>query len=318
MSNILITSAGRRVSLVRIFKTEIEKRNLRSKVFTADANPTYSSACQVSERAFLLPLAREESFINQLLACCRQYSISVVIPTNDLELKKLAVHKEDFQSEGIFIMVPDHKVVSLCRDKRETPKLFKKFAIQCPSIYPRDKLNFPCFAKPFDGSSSTDLFLLNKKEELREEILLNEKLIFMQYIDKEFEEYTVDMYCDKNGTVRCVVPRKRIEIRSGEVSKSVTNKNFVYQFVRRNIPSIEGARGCITMQLFYNQECKKIFGIEINPRFGGGFPLTYASGANYPGWILDEYICDKNIPHYDEWKDKVLMLRYDSEVFSQL
>ena len=68
------------------------------------------------------------------------------------------------------------------------------------------------------------------------------------------------------------------------------------------------------MQFFFNQVTKRIIGIEINPRFGGGFPLSYEAGANYPSWLIKEYILGENVEYFDKWDENLLMLRYDNEV----
>ena len=115
--------------------------------------------------------------------------------------------------------------------------------------------------------------------------------------------------------LKCVVPRKRIEIRSGEVNKGKTEKNSLIEYVKEKLGILDGARGCLTAQFFKHKKIKKIIGIEINPRFGGGFPLSYAAGANYPKWIIEEYILGKEIKYFKDWDDKLLMLRYDKELF---
>ena len=56
---------------------------------------------------------------------------------------------------------------------------------------------------------------------------------------------------------------------------------------------ISGAKGCLTIQVFVGKINSEIIGIEINPRFGGGYPLSYASGANYPAFIIQEYMMNE-------------------------
>ena len=68
-------------------------------------------------------------------------------------------------------------------------------------------------------------------------------------------------------------------------------------------------------QFFVHKESKNIFGIEINPRFGGGFPLSYEAGANFPKWIIEEYLLSKKINFYDSWEKNLLMLRYNKEIY---
>jgi carbamoyl-phosphate synthase large subunit len=128
------------------------------------------------------------------------------------------------------------------------------------------------------------------------------------------EEYTVDMYYDKNGHLQCTVPRLRMEVRNGEISKGITQKNNIIEFLQANLAQMNGWRGCITLQLFRSKTSDAIYGIEINPRFGGGYPLSYLSGANFPAWIIEEYLLGKTVAAFDGWKANTLLLRHDNEM----
>lgn len=85
-------------------------------------------------------------------------------------------------------------------------------------------------------------------------------------------------------------------------------------FLKERMDYIPGVVGCICIQLFYNEMTHKVFGIEINPRFGGGYPLSYYAGANFPEFLLREYFLNESLSYTDSWKNNTLMLRYDSEV----
>ena len=141
------------------------------------------------------------------------------------------------------------------------------------------------------------------------------KLIFMEYIDKSvYKEFTVDMYYGKDNRVKSIVPRERLEIRAGEINKGITRKNFLIEYLLERMNHIPGVTGCICIQLFYKEEDNDIVAIEINPRFGGGYPLSYHAGANYPEYIIKEYLLNESIDYNDQWKDNTLFLRYDQEV----
>ena len=77
---------------------------------------------------------------------------------------------------------------------------------------------------------------------------------------------------------------------------------------------MKGVVGCICIQLFYRENDKDVVGIEINPRFGGGYPMSYHAGANFPQFIVEEYLMDKTINYTEDWRNNTLLLRYDSEV----
>jgi len=315
MKNILITSSGRRVSLVKAFQFELKKIFPNSKVYTADLNPKWSSACRVSDGFFTLPKVDSENYVESILDICLKNEVKIVIPTIDTELLILSSFKDQFLQKNIQIVISDHDLILNCRDKRKTNDIFKKLNIEVP--FSIDKFNpiFPLFIKPYDGSLSKDIYKINNPGELTDSLLSNPKFMFMEYIDPAyFQEYTIDAYYDKNSFLKCLVPRCRIEVRGGEISKGRTEKGEFYKDLVEKLNFINGAIGCLTFQFFVGKETNKIIGIEINPRFGGGFPLSYASGANYPAYIIQEYMMNELIHFHENWTDKLVMLRFDSEI----
>ncbi|MHC4483538.1 MAG: ATP-grasp domain-containing protein, partial [Planctomycetota bacterium] len=128
-------------------------------------------------------------------------------------------------------------------------------------------------------------------------------------------EHTCDVYVDFSMKVRCVVPRKRIEVRAGEVSKGQVVKHpVIISEAARLVEKLGAGPGVITLQLFLTDDNKVKF-IEINPRFGGGVPLSIKAGANFPKWILQELLTSKTNISFDAFKDNLIMLRYDGEVW---
>lgn len=313
--NILITSAGQRVSLVKSFQSELKKINPDAKVFAADLSPILAPACHISDGYFQVPRVTEDNYIDELIEICKTHDINLIIPTIDTELLALSKNVEKFKSQHITALVSDYKFIQKCRDKRLTNQLFLDNNIAIPTQYTLENLKFPIFVKPCDGSLSKGIFIANNQDEIKLEHRQNEKLMYMELISNdEFDEFTVDCYYDKNSTLKCVVPRQRLVVRAGEVNKAVTRNNFIVEHFFNNIARLEGARGCLTIQVFLHKEQPIIKGIEINPRFGGGYPLTYLSGANYSKWVLEEYLLDKEVEVYKVWRQDLLMLRYDAEV----
>lgn len=314
MNNILITSAGRRVELVQSFVAVLKKSFPHNKVVTADMHPNLSSACQYAEQSVSLPRVTAEDYISSLLDICIKHAIGMVVPTIDTELLLLAKHREQFAQHGINIIVSDIELVGNCRDKRKTSILFNKIGLNTPIIYPKHSIKYPCFAKPYDGSCSVGAATLMSEEELTESMQNDDKMIFMELVDSQYTEYTVDAYFDQKGTLKCIVPRQRIEVRAGEVSKGVTRKGPLYDYLLPKLKLIKGARGCLTIQIFVNENHDRFFALEINPRFGGGFPLSISAGANYSAWLIAEYFEGLDIDFYGGWEEDLLMLRYDSKV----
>ena len=122
------------------------------------------------------------------------------------------------------------------------------------------------------------------------------------------------MYYSKDHYVKSIVPRERIEIRAGEINKGYTRKNFLVKYLRERMNYLPGVVGCICIQLFYRESDDDVVGIEINPRFGGGYPLSYYAKADFPNYLVQEYFQNRSIQYSENWLDNTLMLRYDSEV----
>ena len=167
--------------------------------------------------------------------------------------------------------------------------------------------------KPVDGSASKGIIKINNKKELK---FFKERIpnaILQEYIDGY--EYTLDILADFSGRVRCVVPRRRLEVRAGEVSKGVTEKNEkIIRTGRKAVEALKWAIGPITVQGFLTKGgALKL--TEINPRFGGGHPLAIVAGADYPRWIIEMILGRDPEIKLDSWEDGLVMLRYDEAIF---
>ena len=315
MKNILITSAGKRVKLVRIFQKTILEMGSNAKVYTTDMKPAMAPAGIISDGCFLVPKCTTDGFIEDLLDICKEKEIGVIIPTIDPELIVLSNNRQRFKEIGVELMLSETDFIQICRDKRKTSSYFSQIGIAIPKLLDKNHPVFPMFAKPYDGSLSTNIHYIKNKSALTREILDDEKLLFMEYIDKaEYQEFTVDMYFGLDHKVKSIVPRERIEVRAGEINKGITRKNYLVNFLKQRMGYLPGVRGCICAQLFYRESDNDIKGIEINPRFGGGYPLSYYAKANYAEYVIKEYLLHEEIAYNENWLDNTLMLRYDEDI----
>jgi carbamoyl-phosphate synthase large subunit len=313
-NNVLVLSAGRRVSLVQAFTKAIVDLKIDGDIFAADMKPTMSAACNVLNKSFILPHVVEDEYISELKKLCVKESIKLVVPTIDTELLKLAKHKQEFKELGIIIVVSDSELVVPCRDKRLTHELFADIGFPVPVTYPLAKIKFPCFSKPISGSLSQNIRILQSQDELDTWDVPKSEMMYMEIISsEEFDEYTIDVYYTQYSELICMVPRQRVEVRGGEISKGRTNKALI-DLLKEPMSKIKNAFGCLTLQVFKSKTTDQIYGIEINPRFGGGFPLSNAAGAKYPEFLLREVFLNEKLSYTDDWEDQLVMLRYDAEV----
>jgi carbamoyl-phosphate synthase large subunit len=315
MGNILITSAGKRVSLVRVFKKELINYFPEAKVFVVDFDIEHSAAAQVADKAFGICKITDFNYVDSLLHICIKNKVKVVIPTIDTELGLLSKNIDVFYQHGINIIISNSNIIAQANTKIASKIFFENLNIKTPKLYNKDNYKFPLFIKPNNGSRSKDNFIIKREPDLCKNHFTNKELLFFEYIDPtQFDEFTCDLYYDKSSVLKCVVPRRRIEVRAGEVNRAATERNELVGFFKTKFLNFKGVRGCINIQCFLHKTSKDIIVIEMNPRFGGGFPLTYFAGGNYPKWIIQEYLLNEEIPYFEDWEDQLLMLRYDDEI----
>ena len=316
MMNILITSAGRRVSLIKAFKKSSKLLKTNSKVFITDLDPKTSPASYFADNSFKIGFFNEPSYVSDLLEICLKNKISIIIPTLDTELILLANSKSLFNDNGIDIIISDITLIEILRDKISTNTFFNSLNIKTPTIFNKNNMVFPVFLKPLNGSNSKGIYKAENINEIKPSDLESKNMMILENIDNTiYDEYTIDLYYDKNSFLKCVVPRIRLKVVGGESNQGITKKNEVLDFVKDRFNFIEGAIGCLTLQVFSRKSNPlDIIGIEINPRFGGGYPFSLNAGANFPEFIIREYILNEQIEYFDKWKNNCLNIRYENEI----
>lgn len=314
---ILFSSAGRRVGLIDCFRQAASELQLEIEVLACDMKPRLSAACQSADRAFKVPRCKDPRYVDALCDIVREQGVNLVIPTIDPELRPLARNSDRFESLGARVLVSPPGIIDIVRDKLETARFLDAAGLPAPrtatvqEVLDRPDLwSWPLFMKPRSGSASRNLSVVHEPADLPDE--LDEPMILQEFLTGP--EYTVNMFVDGNGMLRSVVPHLRIQVRAGEVEKGLTERLESMTKIAREITrALPEARGVLCFQVIIDRhQGEKI--IEINARFGGGYPLAHYAGANFARWLLEE---ETGVPvsAHDDWREGVLMLRYDAAVF---
>ena len=318
--SVLFTCIGRRVSLLESFRRAAKQLKINASFFGTDTTEL-SPALQLCDQRFSVKPTTHSDYIKQLLSIVKANQVNLLVPTVDLDLKCLAQNKSKFASMGCRVLVSDPGVIDICQDKRKTYKFLLKNNFDTPATVSirtalknsKSETRFPLFLKPWDGYAGRPNAVVNNRKELLFYAKRIPNAICQELV--EGTEYTCDVYVDFGMKVRCVVPRKRIVVRAGEVSTGQVVKNArIMNEAVTLVEKLGAGPGVITLQLFLTDDGKVKY-IEINPRFGGGAPLSIKAGADFPKWILQELTGRKPNIRPDGFKDNLIMLRYDSEVW---
>jgi carbamoyl-phosphate synthase large subunit len=293
---------------------------LDGEIIAADAGRN-APASFIANRRIQVPRVADPNYVNCLLDACSSLRVGLLFPLIDTDLRLLARDRERFEAIGTTVVVSSLATTELCFDKNATYRFFRDHDIETPRVFDPSELAslpdsiFPLLIKPYDGSAGAGVVRVERRADLAFFRGHIENAMVQEFI--EGQEFTVDVLVGFDGQIGCIVPRRRIEVRAGEVSKSVTVKSrAIMDASRKVVESLPGALGCITVQCFLEPDGRIRF-TEINPRFGGGFPLALHAGADFPRWLIEEYLGRSANVYRDDWIDDLAMLRYDDEIIVQ-
>jgi len=276
-------------------------------------------ALQLCDKRFLVRPVGSSNYIKDLLQIVKTHQVGLLVPTIDTDLLVLAENKTKFAKIGCHVLVSEPEVVQICQDKKKTCRFLAENGFKVPwtisarTALAKTRLDWPLIVKPADAAAGKEVTIVKNREELKFFSKRIQNCIVQELV--RGAEYTCDVFIDFSMNVRCVAPRKRLEIRAGEVSKAEVIKNYQIMNTAAQVAKKLGAGpGVITSQGFLNAQQKLVF-TDINPRFGGGVPLAIRAGADFPKWILQQLIGGEPVIKFDGFKDHLTMLRYDNEVW---
>lgn len=127
-------------------------------------------------------------------------------------------------------------------------------------------------------------------------------------------KFTIDKFCDYEGNPIYITPRECLQVRTGEVLK--TQIFMDETMIEESIRLCKSFKPCgpMTVQLIQDSNTKDNFYIEINPRFGGGAPLSMKAGARSLETLL-KLISNEKIDYQRNAScDKAIYSRFDQSV----
>lgn len=310
MSNILVLSAGRRVELVQLFRRALRMRLPDAKVIAADAQ-SLAPALYFADERVRIPLVRDTNYLDDLCGVILENEVDLVIPTIDPELPILSRNREYIRERtGAHVMVADPWVVDIARDKllthfhltgngMLTPEVFDDLAVLSDD-------DFPVVVKPRNGSASIGVHVASTPEELSFYVERSEAPIIQKLVTGD--EYSVDCFSDMAGNPVTIVPRLRMATRGGEIAKGrVVRDRWIIDAVKSLLSSLP-MRGPSTVQCFKTE--RGIEFIEVNPRFGGGAPMSIRAGADSCSNLL-RMLEGETLEYNEDYEEGLTFLRYD-------
>jgi carbamoyl-phosphate synthase large subunit len=315
--NVLFTSVGRRVELVRAFRAAYAELGLEGRILGVDIDPL-APALGECDQVFMVPRTDEPHYVSALVELCARERIALVLPLIDPDVPVLAAHRDELDATGARTMVLPGDAAVTVSDKRATADFFAGIDVPAPACWTSGEaeaadLPFPVFVKPRFGSAGEHAHPAADRAELDFWLARAPEPVVQEHLPGP--EITSDVLCLQDGTASAVVSRRRIEVRTGEVAKGVTvhDPDIVGHCVR--IAEALEVRGPITVQCLLREDGAPAF-TEVNARFGGGAPLGFAAGMHSPRWLLAQAAgMAVDLPELGAYEVGLYMTRYDESLF---
>lgn len=275
--NVLIPSCGRRVELVKMFKEAFSIPRFSGKVYTAGCDEYMPAVYYADQHFVVAPALQEKLYVEQLLDICKKKKISYIFPVIDIDVEILSKHKIDFlRKAGVEVVTPDRQFAEICNDKKKTAEFFAKNEIPAPDVITsfENRKSGKLIIKPRYGFGSKQIQIIDKDYQSFD--YDEKKHIIQDYV--EGEEFTTDIVTNRMYDIVSLVSRKRVATRGGEIQQAfIVNHLQYYQYFDKVAKALELiGPWCIQYKVNNGQ----ISFIEINPRFGGGVPISSRAGQN--------------------------------------
>lgn len=303
--NILLTSAGRRSYLVKYFQEAWKGKGLvHASNLIKDATSLF-----YADKYLITPHIHDEKYIPFLLDYCKKHEISVIITLFDIDLPVLAENRQKFEDENITILVSDLDVISICNDKWKTNKFISDLGLgfakteltiaNCVDKLQTKEMAFPLIMKPRWGMGSIGIYtaytfddMMALKKIIQEQIRITylryeslqtpeEMIMYQEFI--EGQEYGLDIINDLDGNYLTTLVKKKLAMRSGETDAATTLNHPELEAIGEKIGTALKHVGILDVDVM--EKDGDFYVIEMNARFGGGYPFSHLAGARLPEQI---------------------------------
>lgn len=288
--NLLILSSGTRNKIVQYFVREL---NGQGKVIATDMS-NLAPAIYDADKFYIVPKMTDPTYLDVILKICKDEKISGVLSLIDPELSLLAMNKDKFNEIGTTVIGSSYDLCEMSLDKYQMYKWLSKHGYHCAKSYMdkekfyedinSENITYPVFVKPARGSASIAISKVYDKETIELLFAHDEGLMIQEFLNGQ--EIGADVYIDMiSGEIVSIFTKKKLKMRAGETDKAVSFKDEKLFDLIKKFVSEAGYRGQIDIDIFeINGE---YYISEVNPRFGGGYPHAYESGANHMSFIVN-------------------------------
>jgi len=305
---VLFTCAGRRADIVAAFGAA------GATTLATDASEL-APALYAADRRALVPRVGDPGYVPALAELVRVHAVDLVVPLTDLDHRVLAARREELDA---LVLLPDLPTVERTADKFLAHVFFQAHGIPSPPTWlpddlpPDDVIDYPVLVKAREGFGANHIYRAKDREELEFFLRYTAVGSMVQQVCRG-TEFSIDVFCDLDGICLNAVPRTMLHSTGGESVKGETIKDWDLIRFAAHVAETLRLRGPACIQCFREADGTHQV-TDVNPRFGGAFPLPTAAGSRYPELALALAAGEQPEPRLGEFREGVVMSRYLTQV----
>ncbi|GAA1732017.1 ATP-grasp domain-containing protein [Brachybacterium phenoliresistens] len=302
---VVIGSAGRRLYLIDWFREALAALVPGGQVVVTENDPTSSSATY-GDIARTMPRYTDPEYAPALLELVDEFAPRIFLSVNDYELMHLHVHTDlagRLHERGVLVPGVSAAWQLLCADKLLMARALAEEGIRTPvtvtggdvdGIAGLGSAASEVVVKHRLGSGSSGLAVVPIAQASAavadavrtapsqggglpgvDDVVVQPRLAGI--------EHGVDVVADlrRPGILRGVLARRKLRMRSGETDKAVTVDPAPFRDAAERLARASGLTGLVDVDMFLEDD-GSVSVIDVNPRFGGGYPFVHLAGADVP------------------------------------
>lgn len=312
--NILILSAGTRNKIVQYF---VKTLNGTGKVIATDMS-NLAPAIYEADKYYIVPKMTAPEYLDVVLDICKKEEITGVLSLIDPELSLLAQNQEKFAAIGTIVIGSTYDLCEMALDKFQMYHWLTAHGYRCAKSYMNKEaffsdvdsglITYPVFVKPARGSASISISKVYDRETVELLFAHEDGLMIQEFLDGQ--EIGADVYIDMvSHEVVSIFTKKKLKMRAGETDKAVSfTDEKLFALIERFVKDA-GYNGQIDIDIFdVNGE---YYISEVNPRFGGGYPHAFESGADHMKLIVNNLEGNANACVIGQYENGTYMMKYN-------
>ncbi len=254
-------------------------------VIIGSGNTPFTPGFTACDKAVIVPDIGSDGYLSKVLDLVEAERIENVLIFSDLDVTSIAAIRPELTRRGVKCFFPGEQLANLAADKHATATWARANGFNAPnSALSLDALppTPTVVTKPRFGSASQGV-TIGPRENANEAARLCEDPVFQEHIPGT--EVNLEILGDLDGNpVRCSVWRKFSSV-NGETALSQTVRDDELIEYARKLGDAMKLIGPNDVDLIRTAD-GTLYLIEVNTRFGGGYPVSQLAGAGFPEALL--------------------------------